>query len=249
MAEIHRLRQAGAAEPGRSRYAVLAQALRERVLRGEWPPGSAIPAEQVLAAEHGVALGTMRQALALLVSQGLIERIHGRGTFVRAGLAGATMLRFFRFGDTEGEAAPASRILERRQVAAPAEAARRLGLGRGDPVLQLLRLRSLNDTPCLLEQIWLPLPDFAPLAELPLAQWDDLLYPMYAARCGVHVHRAVDEISFSSLGAAQARPLGLAPGHPAAVVGRSAYDLSGRCVEWRISRGDAHAFHYTVTLT
>ncbi|OYU64905.1 MAG: hypothetical protein CFE45_44515, partial [Burkholderiales bacterium PBB5] len=50
------------AEPGLARYAVLAQALRERVLRGEWPPGAAMPAEQVLAADHGVALGTMRQA-------------------------------------------------------------------------------------------------------------------------------------------------------------------------------------------
>ena len=30
---------------------------------------------------------------------------------------------------------------------------------------------------------------------------------------------------------------------------RQAYDLGGRCVEFRITRGDAHAFHYTVTLT
>jgi DNA-binding transcriptional MocR family regulator len=47
--------------------------------------------------EHGVALGTLRQALALLVAEGLLERQHGRGTFVRAGLGGASMLRFFRF--------------------------------------------------------------------------------------------------------------------------------------------------------
>jgi GntR family transcriptional regulator len=30
---------------------------------------------------------------------------------------------------------------------------------------------------------------------------------------------------------------------------RSAYDVTGRCVEHRISRGDAHAFHYTVSIT
>ena len=35
-----------------------------------------------VAAEHGVALGTMRRALDLLADQGLVERIHGRGTFV-----------------------------------------------------------------------------------------------------------------------------------------------------------------------
>jgi len=34
------------AEPGQSRYAALAAALRARVVAGEWPPGSALPAEQ-----------------------------------------------------------------------------------------------------------------------------------------------------------------------------------------------------------
>jgi GntR family transcriptional regulator len=238
-----------AAEPGRARYAQLAQALRERVLRGEWPPGAAMPAEQVLAADHGVALGTMRQALQLLVSQGLVERFHGRGTFVRAGLSGATMLRFFRFGEAVSSQVPASTILRRQRVVAPAVVARRFAPGQGDDMLQLLRLRSLDGAPCLLEQIWLPLPEFQALADGATADWGDLLYPAYAERCGVQVQRAVDEISFAPLSAAQARPLGLAAGHPAAVVSRSAFDLAGRCVEHRITRGDAHAFHYSVTLT
>lgn len=238
-----------AAEPGRARYAVLAQALRERLLRGEWPPGAAMPAEQVLAAGHGVALGTMRQALQLLVTQGLIERIHGRGTFVRAGLSGATMLRYFRFGEAAPSHVPASTILRRQRVVAPAAVARCFAPGQGDEMLQLLRLRSLDGAPCLLEQIWLPLPLFQLLAEGDTADWGDLLYPAYSDRCGVQVQRAVDEIGFAPLSAAQARPLGLAAGHPAAVVSRSAFDLAGRCVEYRITRGDAQAFHYTVTLT
>ena len=97
------------AEPGQSRYAALAAALRARVVAGEWPPGSALPAEQTLAAEHGVALGTLRRALELMAEQGLIERIHGRGTFVRSGMTGATMMRFFRFGEGRGDV-PTSQI-------------------------------------------------------------------------------------------------------------------------------------------
>jgi GntR family transcriptional regulator len=106
------------AEPGQSRYAALAAALRARVVAGEWPPGSALPAEQTLAAEHGVALGTLRRALELLADQGLIERIHGRGTFVRAGMTGGTMMRFFRFGEGTGEV-PASHIVSRQLLARP----------------------------------------------------------------------------------------------------------------------------------
>ena len=116
-------------EPGQSRYAALAAAMRARIVAGEWPPGSAIPAEQTLAGEHGVALGTMRRALDLLAEQGLVERIHGRGTFVRQGLGGAPMLRFFRFG-TSGQDAPKSRILAREVVPATGEVARAFACGQ-----------------------------------------------------------------------------------------------------------------------
>jgi GntR family transcriptional regulator len=235
-------------EPGQSRYGALAAGLRARVVSGEWPPGTAIPSEQTLAAEHGVALGTMRRALELLAHEGIVERVHGRGTFVRAGLSGATMMRFFRFGHGEGEV-PASRILSRQVVNLPAEPARALGLGKGEAALRLRRLRSLQGEPCLLEEIWLPLPLFAPLTDSDLRDWGDLLYPLYAQRCSVHIHRAVDDICFDAFGAADARVLALPAGHPCAKVVRSAYDVTGRCVEHRISRGDAHAFHYTVSIT
>lgn len=235
-------------EPGQSRYAALAAALRARVIAGEWPPGSAMPAEQTLAAEHGVALGTLRRALELLADQGLIERLHGRGTFVRAGIAGGTMMRFFRFGEGRGEV-PASRIVARQQLAAPAEVARRLALGPGDMALRLLRVRSFDGRPGVYEEIWLPLTLFAALTAGDTSDWGDLFYPLVAERCGVFIHRAVDEISFGALTAAQASYLALPAGHPCALVSRSAYDLAGHCVEVRFTRGDAHAFHYTTTIT
>ena len=234
-------------EPGQSRYAALASAMRARIVAGEWPPGSAIPPEQTLATEHGVALGTMRRALELLAEEGLVERLHGRGTFVRQGLSGAPMLRFFRFGG-DGEA-PRSRILARDVIAAPAEAAQALGTGPGEPALRLKRLRSLGGQPVLYEEIWLPLPLFAPLANGDPAGWGELLYPLFAERCGVHVHRAIDTIGFGSLGGGVARTLRLPAGHPCARVQRRAYDLAGRCIECRTTSGDANAFHYTVSIT
>jgi len=235
-------------EPGQSRYGALAAALRERIVAGEWPPATALPAETALAAQHGVALGTLRQALELLADQGLIERRHGKGTFVRGGLGGAPMLRFFRFGEGDG-VVPQSRILARQTLAAPAEVARRLAVGRGEKVLKLQRLRSIGGQPCLLEDIWLALPQFDALADSDTAEWGDLLYPMFAQKCGVTVTRATDEIGFDNLTAAQARALHLPAGHPCATVTRQAFDLAGRCVELRTTRGDAHAFHYTVTIT
>ncbi len=240
--------QAAALPTGLSRYGALAVELRRRITGGHWPPGAALPAEQALAAEHGVALGTLRQALAVLADEGLVERRHGRGTFVRAALAGAPMLRFFRFGERSGEV-PASRIAARQVAPAPVAAAAALGLPAGTPALRLRRVRSVGGVPRLLEELWLPLPLFAALAEGDPADWGDLLYPCFAERCGVHVHRVVDEIRFGHFNATDARALKLPAGHACAVVQRQAYDLAGRCVEWRVTRGDAAAFRYTVSIT
>lgn len=235
-------------EPGQSRYGALAAALRARVVSGEWTPGTALPAEQTLASEHGVALGTMRRALDLLAQQGLLDRVHGRGTFVRTGLQGAPMARFFRFGERTGDV-PASRILSCQAVVASGEVAQALGIAKGERVLRLKRVRSFDGQPCLLEDICLPLPAFDALADSDPTQWGDLLYPVYAERCGVHVHRAVDDIRFATLAAAEARSLGLASGHPCAMVTRAAFDIAGHCVEYRVTRGDAYAFRYTVSIT
>jgi GntR family transcriptional regulator len=233
-------------EPGQSRYGWLAASLRARITQGEWVPGTALPAEAALAKEHGVALGTLRQALAVLVSQGLLERRHGHGNFVRAGIGGASMLRFFRFSHGDGlNATPQSSILQRSVQLASLETADALGLPVGASVLQLQRLRSLGGQPRLLEDITLPLPMFDALAHSDTAAWDDLLYPMVQRVCGVTIHRAEDHLSFGLLDAAQAQLLQRDAGHPCVIVQRQAFDLQGHCVELRTTRGDAYAFEYT----
>jgi GntR family transcriptional regulator len=237
-----------AADSGQRRYALVAQGLRGRILSGEWTGGVALPAEQDLARQYEVALGTMRQALQMLVQEGLIERVHGRGTFVKQALTGAPMMRFFRFGQTELQP-PQSVILERSVCHAPAHVAQSLGLPPAHSVLRLERQRMLSGKPCLLEEIWLPLPSFEALAQSDPGSWGDLLYPAYARLCGVHIHRAADTITFGSLAAAHASKLNLPAAHPSAIVQRLAFDITGRCVEVRSSRGDAYAFNYSVQIT
>ncbi len=55
---------------------------REHILDGSLSAGTRLPTDSELAAEYHLSRDTVRQALALLVGEGLIERIQGRGTFV-----------------------------------------------------------------------------------------------------------------------------------------------------------------------
>lgn len=63
-------------------YLQLADHLRRQVQDGTWPAGHRLPPEIDLARALAISRGTARQAMDLLVSQGLLQRIPGKGTFV-----------------------------------------------------------------------------------------------------------------------------------------------------------------------
>lgn len=63
-------------------YLQLADHVRRQIDTGAWPENHRLPPEVELANELNVARGTVRQALDLLVNQGLLQRIPGKGTFV-----------------------------------------------------------------------------------------------------------------------------------------------------------------------
>lgn len=63
-------------------YVQITERIRSRIERGELRPHDRIPPELQLAADLSVSRGTVRQAMDLLVRDGLLYRIQGKGTFV-----------------------------------------------------------------------------------------------------------------------------------------------------------------------
>jgi len=65
-------------------YTQLASLLRGRILQGDWKRGDQLPSIPELCAFYGVGTITVRQALAELSAEGLVNSARGRGTFVTA---------------------------------------------------------------------------------------------------------------------------------------------------------------------
>jgi len=63
-------------------YLQLARILRARVESGQYPAGRKIPPLLDLQAEFGLSSMTVRRAVGVLVDEGLLLRVPGRGTFV-----------------------------------------------------------------------------------------------------------------------------------------------------------------------
>ncbi|MBA2463955.1 MAG: GntR family transcriptional regulator [Nocardioidaceae bacterium] len=128
--------------------------VRELVRDGE--PGSPAPSERELVQHFGVARMTVRQALDALVSEGLLERIPGRGTFV-AHARVDVQLQLSSFSEEMGRRglAPSSRTLLARMEAAGPGVARALEIQEGDKVLHWQRLRLADESPMAIEDAYL----------------------------------------------------------------------------------------------
>lgn len=75
------------------KYAQIADIFRQRIARGQWLRGLKLPANEALADEFGVSRVTIRQAVALLVRDGVVQAEQGRGTFITGSLAQDRWLR------------------------------------------------------------------------------------------------------------------------------------------------------------
>lgn len=224
-------------------YVRLRDTLAAHISSGEWTADVAIPSEARLAQAYDVSVGTVRKAVDGLVSEGLLERRQGSGTYVRAPSFNATLFRFFPMRETDGSPLPipSSKLILRSAGRAPDEAAEALGTR---DVIKIIRLRSLSDQPVLFEEIFIPTSRFAGFEKLPESALGPLLYPLYFEHFGVLVKRATDEVSFGYASDNVAQQLRVRPNAPLAVIRRTAFDIQNNPVEWRIARGSADRFRY-----
>ena len=143
--------------------------------------GSPLPGERVLAADWGVARMTLRRAVDDLVADGLLERRHGSGTYVaRPKTARRLALVSFSEDMHRHGVETSTRVLELRQLKAPAGLARNLRLPIGDEILRLTRLRLADGAPACLEVVYVAAALVPGLSEDDLqGSWYELLRERY----------------------------------------------------------------------
>jgi len=233
------------------RYAQLRDALASRIADQEWGPGAKIPSEQVLAGFYGVSIHTLRKGIELLVTEGLLERKQGSGTYVRQPSFDGLLFRWFNFEDTSAETrtVPQSILYRRSVVDAPDIAADKLRISRGTKVVQLLRLRLWTGEPVVMEELYLPYPKYKPILTMEDYEIGPLLYPVYAQQFGDVVAAVEDELTLGKADVLEAGLLQIAVGEPVVIVDRTSLSALGRPIEWRRAYGRGDRFRYRVRLT
>lgn len=117
-------------------YRQLYRALRAAILGGDFSEGEAIPSENQLRDQFGIARTTVRNAMALLVSEGLVQQVRGRGTIVSHRPVSHNIWNFGSFTELarrQGQR-PVTRVLEHRVENGELLLVRARGLANGDTV-------------------------------------------------------------------------------------------------------------------
>lgn len=189
-------------------WAQLAAELRRRFARGEFD--DEFPTDKQLVEAYGVSRHTVRVAVRDLEQAGIVERLRGRGSFVRPGLLEEplrdryTLARAVPVG---GDAEFSNQVLRCEVAAVPEVPGDHLGLPRGAEAVHVEWLRMAGADPTAVHASWVPLSVGEPLLAADLH--DSPLYVLLARHCGVRITAGWEHLTAAVATKEQRRLLGM----------------------------------------
>lgn len=204
--------------------------LRDMITSGELRPGDPIPSEAELCRRFNSSRSPVRQAVTALRHEGLLSGGQGRRSIVQSRASSqsfTTLLSFTEWCRSIG-AVPGQRTLELARRPGEDEATASFGLEPGSSVVEVLRLRTMDGTPAMLERAVFP-----PEVGRHLFDFDTdtgSIYEHLTGR-GVELYRAENRIDALGAPDADADQLGVAPGAPLLRVQRRTSDPRGQLLE------------------
>lgn len=229
-------------------YNQLKELLRGQILDGSYPPLSKMQSESELGNLYRVSRITVRQALNDLQNEGLIFKIHGKGTFVAKAKAFQNVSTLQGLGESLSRQGyeVINRVQSFKTVSATANVAQRLGIKEGARISEIKRVRLVNREPVSLEVTYLPLSIGEKLEKADLVTRDIFLILENDCQINLaHAELAIDAILAAS---ELANALHIEEGSPIMRIERLTHTSDGQPIdfEYLYYRGDAFQYHLRI---
>jgi GntR family transcriptional regulator len=226
-------------------YRHIADDIARRILDSEFSAEDSLPSEHALAAEYGVARGTVRHALVLLRDRGIVSSRPGAGWTVGSTTQSqdlGSVHSFAQWARARGHE-PGGRVLESVITRPTVSETRRLRLGSQEDVLRVLRIRSLDGADIMVERTTYASWMIPVIRSLRLDQVS--VVQAITDRFNVSTVSTDTTIDAVAAGGDDAALLGVEPQHPLLRVRRTSADVTGRPIEMGDDRyvHAAMAFH------
>ena len=225
-------------------YFQVAQVFQAAILDGQLKPGDRFENELALAKRLNLSRPTTRRAIQELVDKGLLVRKRGVGTqVVQTPVHRPVELTSLYDDLTRAGQEPATKVLGYVRGPAPEGIAEHLNLPADSEVVTMRRLRMSGGQPLALMTNYLPAALAPDEDELERAG----LYQSLRSR-GVHIRLARQRIGAKAADREEARLLDEKPRAPLLVMERTAFDDSGRVVEFGSHVYRASRYYFDTTL-
>jgi GntR family transcriptional regulator len=221
----------------------LEQAISDGLLR----PGALLGNEVDLAVRLGLSRPTVRQGIQTLVEKGLLVRHRGVGTQVVHNTVKRPLELTGLYDDLEAAGQkPSTRVLHNDIGPASGEVAAALGIGKGDSVVRLERIRYANGLAVAVLRNYLPA-DLLPALDTERLEATGLYRLLHED--GIRLHRAHQTIGARAATAEEREYLEEAQGAAALLtVERTAYSATGEAVEYGTHLYDAARYVFEIQL-
>ncbi len=226
-------------------YIQLMDLLKEQIHNKKWLPGEQIPGEQDLCEKYRISRTVVRQALRELELEGVITRRKGKGTFISEPKISEGLvqkLTGFYQDMVERGLKPVTKVLHQNVVRANENVARFLEIPPGTEVIDIQRLRFINDEPIQLVTTYIPYAVFPPLATVDLTNRS--LYEFLEKEGGIFLARGRRYIEAVLANETEALLLGIERGAPLLMLDSVSYAENGLPIEYyhALHRGDRSRF-------
>lgn len=174
-------------------YLQVTELLVRDIAAGRLIDGERLAPERDMAQEMGIAVGTLRKALAELQARGLLERIQGSGNYIKAVSDPKSLYAMFRLELLAGGGLPTAEVLSVTRLPKPdyLPAFGRVGEGH-----RIRRLRRLSGQVAAVEEIWL---DGSYVEGIEPEDLSESLYLYYRTRLGLWITRAEDQVGLDTV--------------------------------------------------
>jgi len=141
-------------------YKQIIKSIKKKISAKEWKEGDKIPSEEEMVAELEVSRGTVRKAISVLVEDGILEKIQGKGTYIaKATISYPFAQELVSFAESMDQKHLnfATKVLVCEKVKPTPFLQDQLNIGENSPVLYLQRVRTVDTVPAILSNNWVSL--------------------------------------------------------------------------------------------
>ncbi|QFT88150.1 HTH-type transcriptional repressor YvoA [Bacillus sp. THAF10] len=228
-------------------YLQIKKTLIHRIQEKIWLPNKLIPTEQELMKEFEVSRTTIRQAISMMVQDGLLERQQGRGTIVKSQQLVGSLGRLKGFAEEvlERGLTPYSKLL-RAEFSTSLYHEKAMLQTEEPSILVIERIRFADDLPIAFERSCWPesIGEMLMKEELNVANFYQIL-----ERNGVALRKANERISAMNATMHEADLLGIRAGEALIEMTRLSYGLDDNPIEYTRTKFRSDQYHYNVELT